>query len=271
MGLTVTLVSGPRRSGKSLVVGLMIDEALEGGAHYLRLTAVNGTKRPPLGVRPPAERCGVSSAEWLCYEQDHIFELLPEALAAIHRRDRNGRVIIEADADPALRHAYPYDQQLFVMAAPRSLGEVFRSVDQAARALQDVLDDTAEFAAEVFGLSFEDLDLDDETREERDLLSKSQIRQFLASPLGDQLATHTQLRPEYHGLLESDVVLVNTAAGGGPAVAEGCRRRLEQLLLRVQTPTAVRPNIFCCDPTDPEDPRRREFLDSLRILCLQRR
>lgn len=271
MGLAVTFVSGPRRSGKSLVAGLLIDEVLERNPHYLRLSAVNGGKRPPVGIDPPKQGCAVASAQWLCYEPDRIFATLPEALAAIHKRDRYGRVIIEADADPVLHHAYPYDQQVFVVPAQQSLGHMFRTSHQAARALQDVLDDTAEFAAEVFGLPHSDGYIDDDTRGDRDLLSKSQIRVFLASPLGDQLATQIQLHPEYHGLVESDVVLINAAAGGAPNVGDGCCRRLEGLLTRAAGPTTARGTIFCCDPTDETDPRRREFLDSLKALCSRER
>ena len=269
MSLTVTLLSGPRRSGKSLIAGLIIDEVLDHRPHYLRLTAVNGGKRPAVGIAPPRERCAVASAQWLCYECERVFEVLPEMLAAIHRKERNGRVIIEADADPVLRHAYPYDHQLFVMPAPQSLSEVFRTSVQAARALQDVLDDTAEFAAEIFGVSHGGGYLDDDTRQERDLLSKSDIRRFLGSPLGDQLATRIQLHPEYHGLVESDVVLINTAAGGVPAIVDGCCRRLERLLSRIHAPGTTGRPVFCCDPADPHDPRRREFVELLRTLCRQ--
>jgi hypothetical protein len=272
MGLTVTLLSGPRRSGKSVVAGLLIEEVLEGRPHYLRLTAVAGGKQPPVGIMPPKHGCGVASAQWLCYAGDRVFEILAEALAAIHHQNQAGHVVIEADADPVLRHAYPYDRQVFVMRAPRALSDVFRSSVQAARALQDALDDTTEFAAEVFGLPHAAATLDDDTREERDLLSRSQIRWFLDSPLGDELASRIQLRPEYHGLIESDVVLVNVAAGGVlPAVVDGCCQRLERLLSRIQGPTGEGRPIFCCDPTDPQDPRRGEFIDTLKTLCWPKR
>ncbi|MCK4659107.1 MAG: hypothetical protein KAV82_06250 [Phycisphaerae bacterium] len=248
-------------------MSLMIEEVADGRAHYLRLSAVNGSKRMPVGINPPGCDCAVASAQWLCYEQERIFEMLPEMLAAIHKRDQSARVIIESDADPALIHAYPYDQQLFVMPAPRSLSDVFRSSTQAARALQDVLDDTAEFAAEVFGVPYDVGYMDDDSWQDRDLLSKSQIEVFLQSPLGNQLATRIQLRPEYHGLVESDIVVINTAAGEKREMAEGCCRRLEQLLHRVQTPITNYRTILCCNPDDPQDPRRHKLLNSLRALC----
>ena len=274
MGLTVTLVSGPRRSGKSLVAGLLVEEVLGCGPHYLRLTSCDGSKRPAIGINPPEKGCGVASAQWLCYERDRVFEVLPEALAAIHRHSRYGRVIIEADADPVLRHAYPYDQQIFVMPAPRSVNDVFRSSVQAARALQDALDDTTEFASEVFGLAptepawKDEPSVEDDPRDERDLLSQSQIRRFLHSQLGDELAVRMQLHPEYHGLIESDVVLVNVGASRVSRVAERrCCERLEQLLARLEPLRGPHRPVFCCDPLDATDPRRAEFLQTLRTVC----
>lgn len=214
----------------------------------------------------------MASAHWLCYECERVFEALPEMLASIYRRDRQGRVVIEADADPALRLAYPYDHQVFVMPAPASLESVFRSSNQAARALQDALDDTAEFALEVFGVSQDDGSLDDDTREERELLTRSQIRRFLDSPLGDQLATRLQLQPQYHGLVECDLVVINTTAGGPPQAWDTqieCRRRLESLLARVGAPAAMRGTVFLCDPADQDDPERQDLIRSLRTVCLQ--
>ena len=252
-----------------MVVDLLIDKVFAKRPHYVRLSAVDGGKRPPLGMVPPTEQCGVASAQWLCYERDRVFEMLPGLLAAIHQRDRSGHVVIEADADPVLRYAYPYDEQLFVIPAPDSLESVFRSSVQAARALQDVLDDTAEFAVEMFGLAPAPSYPDDDSHHDRKLLTKSEIRRFLDTPLGDQLAHRIQLRPEYHGLVESDVVLVNTAAGGTPAMTDGCCRRLERLLLPFQSDGEDRRALFCCNPANPADPERAKFLDSIRSLCLQ--
>ncbi|MCP4590427.1 MAG: hypothetical protein GY842_06775 [bacterium] len=267
MSLSVTLLSGPRRSGKSKVADLLVEEVFDRRPHYVRLSAVNGGKRPPVEVTPPAHSCGVATAQWFCYESERIFELLPTLLAAIHKRDRTGQVIIEADADPALRHAYPYDRQLFVMRAPQAMGDVFRSSIQAARALQDVLDDTAEFAAEVFGVDHGQGYLDDDTREDRDLLSKTQIRMFLDSPLGDQLATRIQLRPEFHGAAESDLILVNTATGTPSTVVGRCCRRLEQMLASVSGSSVADRSVLRCDPQDPSDPGRDDLVETLRTLC----
>jgi len=266
MGLTVTFVSGPRRSGKSTVIQAMLDEPCKRQPHYLRLAAVPGDKRPPpADVKPPG-KCAVRSARWLDYDEDLIFEVLPEALTRIHKRDRNGAVLIEADADPHLRNAYPYDQRVFVMPAPRSLNEVFRTVQQAAQALRHVLDDTAAFASEIYGMLDGSPVGDDDEHEERPAFTVSQMRGFLNSPLGDELATRIQFQPAYHGLVESDVVLINTGVGGMSPMVNECVHRIERLLARLRGPSARKSVVFCCDPLDPKDPLRKKLFKTLKML-----
>lgn len=262
MGLTVTLIAGPRGSGKTTVVRTMIAEVLERPPFYVRLALSEAGVRLPTRSAKLDDLPGVMDAQWICYDRERIFELLPEAMAAIYRRERYGRVIIEADSDPTLRHAYPYDQQVFVVPGPRSLREVFRTPGQAARALQDALDDTSEFAAEVFGLSPTDFSSDDDSGDERALLTKSQIRLFLDSPLGDQLANQIQLQSAYQGLVESDIALINTAFGE-PAAIKTCCDRIKQLLNRTGGGQR-REVLYCCNPLDRADPERAGFLDALR-------
>ena len=267
MGLTVTFVSGPRRSGKSTIIQMMLDELYRKPPHYLRLAAIDGDKVQPPPDATPAMDCGVGSARWLNYDEERIFEVLPEALTRIHRADRYGSVLIEADADPHLRHVYPYDRRVFVMGGPESLSDVFRTVRQAAEALHDVLDDTATFAREIYGmLDGEPLSEADSEREARPELTLSQMRGFLNSPLGEELATRIQFQPAYHGLVESDVVLINTGVGGASEVVDQCVHRLERLLARLRGPSARKSIIYCCDPMDLRDPLRKKVLKRLKEL-----
>ena len=271
MGLTVTFVSGPRRSGKSAVIQTLLDNLYKKDPpHYLRLAEMGGDKKqPPPTTKPPETTCGVHTARWLNYDKDLIFEVLPEALTRIHQQDRYGSVLIEADADPQLRCAYPYDRRLFVMPVPRSLQEVFRTIHQAAQALRDVLDDTAAFAQEIYGMMDTGLE-DDGGHETRPAFTVSQLRGFLNSPLGDELATRIQFQPAYHGLVESDVVLINTGVGGGhPAVLDDCVGRLERLLARLRGPAARKSVLFCCDPLDPKDPQRKQLLKTIKRLLTE--
>lgn len=268
MGLTVTFVSGPRRAGKSAMVCLMIERLWKSKPHYIRLVRIGSDKVPPKPPAKPLTDCGVSSARWLNYDADRIFEILPDALTAIHRRDRYGGVVIEADADPILRHAYPYDHRVFVMPMPESVDSVFRDPAQAAGELRRVLDDTADFASEIFGLFERNGLADSDPPEPRPGLSPGQLRGFLYSPLGDELATRIQLQPPYHGLVESDVVVVNPAGGCAGPESEVCLRRIEHLLERVRGRSGRRSELYVCDPTQTTGKVGRALLKALKPMAI---
>jgi len=266
MGLCVTFVSGLRRSGKSAVIQTMIDRVWKMQPHYIRLVCVGSDKQPPKATSKPPEKCGVSTARWLEYDAQRIFEILPEALAAIHKRDRFGSVVIEADADPNLRHAYPYDHRIFVMPLPTTIEEVFRDVTRAATELRRVLDDTAAFASEIFGL-FTGSDDTPEPKEVRSDPTPSQMRGFLYSPLGDELATRIQLQQPYHGLVESDAIVVNTSVGERGPQTDECLRRIAHLLSRLRGVSNRRGELFLCDPLVPETATCRKLLRALKPMC----
>jgi hypothetical protein len=268
MGLCVTFVSGVRRSGKSAVIRAMIDRLWRRPPHYLRLAKRDSDKRPPKPTAQQPEDCGVASARWIAYDDEHIFEILPDALTTIYKRDRFGSVVIEADADPTLRCAYPYDHRVFVMPLPDGVEQVFRTPPRAAQELQRVLDDTASFASEIFGL-FREPEADyADPAEDRGEASAAQMRAFLYSPLGDELATRIQLQPAYHGLVESDVIVVNNQVGrNGPETPE-CLRRVERLLDRIRGATSRRGQLFICDPCDLGNRDARKLLKALKPMCL---
>ncbi|HEY3244832.1 MAG TPA: hypothetical protein VGM03_15935 [Phycisphaerae bacterium] len=264
MGLCVTFVSGVHRCGKTTLLKLIRDQVVSGPVHYLRLTCRDNGSTPPLRLCDPGEKQGFASSDWVAYDRERIFEILPEALGAIRRHDRHGQVLIEADADPHLRHAFPYDHRVFVMPAPRQLDEVFRTPRQAADAFKQVLNDTTVFASEIFGLFADEgtHDLDSSSSEERPDLTDSQMRSFLNSPLGDELASRIQLQPAYHGLTESDVVVINSLPDQAGPVLRQCVERIECLLSRLgHDPQRTR--LFACNLLDPTDVRRAELLDAL--------
>ncbi len=268
MGLGVTFVSGLRRSGKSALISLMVRELWSTQPHYIRMVRTGGDKLQPKSVARPAEDCGVASARWLEYDSERVFEILPEALTAIHRRDRYGSVVIEADADPNLRYAYPYDHRVLVMPMPESIGDIFREPGQAAHELRRVLDDTAAFASEIFGLFAHNGDEDREPSEARPDFSATQMRGFLYSPLGDELATRIQLQPEYHGLVETDVIIVNPSVGAATVETPVCLRRIERLLERVHGVTGRRGELFVCDPANPTGRVEKKLLKALEPMCV---
>lgn len=269
MGLSVTFVSGPRRSGKSSLIQAMIHQVWKTPPHYLRLAKSGSDKTPPKPCPDkPSTECGVASAKWLDYDPEHVFAILPEALAAIHCRDRYGSVVIEADADPNLRCAYPYDYRVFVMPLPTTIREVFRATDRAAEELRRVLDDTAAFASEIFGL-FDRNGVDGpEPSEDRPDMTKSQMRGFLYSPLGDELATRIQLQQPYHGLVESDVIVVNTRVGQRGPETEECLRRVGRLLARIRGVSGRRGELFMSDLCDQDGSIDRPLLKALKPMCM---
>ena len=267
MGLCVTFVSGSRCAGKSTLIQRMVDRLWKIEPHYMRLVQVGSDKKPP---RPTAKRltnCGVKSARWVEYDSDQIFEVLPEALTAIHRQDPCGSVVIEADTDPALRHAYPYDHRIFIMPRPQVVEEVFRAPPRAAEELQRVLEDTTLFASEVFGLFSHQGQDEVEPSERRPDLTDTQMRGFLYSPLGDELATRIQLQQPYHALVESDVIVVNANAGTPGSETAECLRRIEQMLERIRGISGRRGDLFLCYPRDPDTRIGRRLLKTLKPMC----
>lgn len=265
MGLHVIMVTGPRRAGKSALISCLLKEVCTSEPHYIRLAAVQGTKRAPRKGGRPAGGCGVVTATWVNYDPARVFETLPDALTAIHRRDRRGCVVIEADADPNLRHAYPYDCRIFVMPAPNEVHDVFRTPQQAREVLQSVLHDTALFAGEIFGLAADDGSVD-EAHEPHPDMSDSQIVQLMRTPLGRELNSRIQCQPEYHDIVESDVVVMNTGVGGTSSAADDVVCRLEKLIQQARPGGNRRPEVFCCDITDPQDPRRQKLFGHLDTL-----
>jgi hypothetical protein len=267
MGLSVTFVSGPRAAGKSALIHSMLDHVWKKPPHYLRLVPIGSDKRPPVGSEGTTSQCHVASARWLEYEPELVFDILPGALSGIHKKDRYGAVVIEADADPALRHAYPYDHRIFVMPLPQTLQDVFRDSVRAAHELRRALDDTAAFATEIFGLFAKDGMDDGDCSEPRPPLSRTQMRGFLYSPLGDELATRIQLQPPYHGLVESDVIVVNTSIGTSNEQTAECLRRIERLLERVRGKSGRRGELFLCDPVDVNTRQCKALQKALEPMC----
>jgi len=281
MPLRVIFLCGPPGGGKSTLAGLLTREVLQRPPHYIRRypSAANGA--PALHLAPATDLQGMASFQQTAYTPERVFEILPEVLRNVRRQQRYATVLIEADADPCLRHAFPYDHRLFVMSAPDDVYRVFRRPAEASAALKEVMEDTSAFASEIFGL-FEGAGWGDEEGvhhrkrvrtedgvEEQLEVSEQQVRRFLLSPLGAEIASRIQLQPEYHGMVESDVVLINTAIGPCTASVEECVRRIEVLMGRIRSQTR-RDNVFyCCDPLSPDDPRRDALLQRLRGLLLE--
>jgi energy-coupling factor transporter ATP-binding protein EcfA2 len=268
MKLNVIMLCGPRSSGKSTLVR-MLSSAMDAPAHYLRLVPLEG--QPRMTLLGDLKQSGLASWRRINYEGDRAFEFIPECLNDIAAESSANTVFIEADADPNLRYAYPYDHRIFVMPAPHCVDEVFRSAAEAAGALKDVMDDTAAFASEIFGLF--DAELDDSASfsvndrggvtEERLEITPAQMRRFVGSPLGAEIASRIQLQPDYHGLIESDIVLVNMGIGGTTSIVDRCIDRIQMLISRLSDAPRNTPQLFACDVLDTKDPLQRRLMNSL--------
>ena len=284
MPVETLFINGPAKGGKSIVARLVADEVLERPAHYLRIKHANDGHTNailPLDSDPTGPgRRPWSSQHLVQYTADRVFETIPEALRKVRRIERRAFAVMEADADPALRHAYPYDYRVFVMAAPTDVHAVFRTPRAAAIALQEVMQDTAAFASEIFGL-FESEALEDSVgvvyhppatdrrsgdEVERLEITEAQIRQFLRSPLGGEIASRIQLQPDYHAMVESDVVLINTGVNGETEALTDCLQRIEKLLARIRHDTRRHSVLYWGDITSREDPTYGKLLRRLAAL-----
>jgi len=246
----------------------MVDCLFERPPHYIRLVKMGSDKHRPTRAAHGPKEWGVRSARWLDYDDERVFEALPEVLTAIHREDRYGSVVVEADADPTVRCAYPYDHRVFVMPIPSTVHEVFRDPPCAAEELQRVLDDTAAFASEIFGLFAANPAEDCEPSEERARLTAGDVRGFLCSPLGDELATRIQLQRPYHGLVESEVIVVNTSVRTPGPGSDACLQRIARLLERTRRVCGRVDEMFLVDPLNGDGAVRHRLLDALRPMCL---
>jgi hypothetical protein len=265
MGLTVSLVIGPRHSGKSSLIQIIKDEVCKSEPHLLRLVPCDRDTRSPSSLHFARMQCEGESdctVEHVIYDPERVFETLPEILTRIHAQDRYGCVIIEGDADPNLLQAYPYDFEIFIMPAPECETDIFRSKDQVKKAFEAAMNDTAAFTSEIFGVDGVDDSWSGERKASRPGISETQMMRLLDSPLGQELASRIQCRPDYHGLIDSNAIVVNTGIGATSGAADAVVARLEKLINETG-PSKNGRSIYCCDLLDSNDPRRKKLLTHL--------
>jgi hypothetical protein len=284
MPVETLLISGPREGGKTTLARLIASHVLDRPAHYLRTRLAHDGHTnaivPEECPDPVASGGAWESVFTVTYTPERVFETLPDGLREVRKIDRYGFVVIEADGDPALRHAYPYDYRVFVMPPPTDVHTVFRDTREATAALQQVMQDTASFASEIFGL-FNSTCFDDsvgvshhepastgpcQPAVEHLEIAESQIRGFLSSPLGVEIASRIQLQPEFHALVESDVVVVNTALGRKGDTMKECVKRVERLLGRVRHDARRSSILYWGDFMNIEDATQRKLLRRLKAL-----
>lgn len=277
MSLRTVLVSGPRRSGKSTVIRCFLTSWKRCHPHFIRLASkgiAGAGGRDGFEGGEEAELTeftvgdGLASRRIFCYDENNIFVEFPVVLGEIHGQDRNGLVVLESNADPVLRYSYSYDFRIFVIPLPSRVYEVFRTPEEAAQALKELLKDTMTFATEFFGVQ-EDGETPEPSapREERVDLSSTQWRGLLYSPLGEELATRMQLQTDYHGLLESDLVIINSGLGKETAQTQSCIDRLDSLLGTLHRISGRRTECFVCNVLEDDDLVTRHLLKTIGPLA----
>lgn len=284
MSLRTLLINGPSGGGKTTVARLILQEVLNQPVHLVRLRpARDGHTNAIEQAECLEDDPGWASRHCVSYTAERVFETLPEAIRAARRCNSTGLAIIEADGDPHIRHAYPYDYRLFVMPPPTQVHEIFREPKDAAIALQEVMQDTAAFASEIFGL-FDAKGLDDSVgvrhskvalpglrpgaprRFERLDIAETQLRHFLGSPIGAEIAARIQLQPVYHALVEADMVLINTGLSGCGEATKECIQRTEKLLSRIRHDARQHSVLYWGNLANPNDPARGKLIRRLRNL-----
>ncbi|HWL94275.1 MAG TPA: hypothetical protein VNT79_12150, partial [Phycisphaerae bacterium] len=142
-----------------------------------------------------------------------------------------------------------------IMSPPGSMEDVFRPAQETAGAIERAMHDTAEFAAELFGL--ERVDPHDSAwfraheDPNRDYSSDTQtVEEFLDSPIGIEITARLQLRPMFQGVVDADVVFLNTAVATNMKTLAACAQRIERILEPVNTRLQRRTYFAAGDPLD---------------------
>lgn len=279
MPLTAMLIVGPPESGKRAFAERVAPRlSLDNPPKVLRLRRRPGIESPCVAPADDGEACRGLETFVVDYCPERVFEELSSAIKTVRGRQKYCTTFVLGEPDPALRYAFEYAGRVFLLSPALSMPHVFRPAREAARALQEVMQDTAAFASEIFGL-FEHGLLGAEDAATKTLilgrdrmfteqvnLSPDDVRRFLATPLGVEIASRIQLQPAYHGLAESDVIVVNAGAVGDTAEADRALRSVEMFLARIADATARPRPVFQCDFSDDDDPVLPAVIHTLKPL-----
>jgi len=268
---TILHISGPPASGKTTLARILAARAGASRPYYLRLDV--HTERPAQPLRLSVSLDEMADCARRTVRSDLVFEEVSEAIREIAPPDERPTIIVETGAEPCFRHAYPYDVKVFILAVPDDLETVFRSPMETAVAIDRAMEDTAEFAAELFGLDrdFHDsgaLPAIDATRDGRATAEIAQsAEEFLQSDVGTEIASRMQLQPAYHAIIDSDVILLNLAAGKDRELTMRCAQQIVSLLGPLQRRLGRRYWFAACN-LEAADPFARRGLETIEALLL---
>lgn len=209
-----------------------------------------------------AQRPGWAGVWPLRYRGEEVLTALPELIERIRAdlRTQPSVIAIEAAPDPLLRHAYAYDLRAFLLSPDEDEGVLFRSNDEARLALREILRDSSTFNAQIFAAG-QELAEDDPALSAIALpdpagaaeVNESQVEEFLAQPLGAELAMRVHLQPRFSAMADADIIILDMSAGPGSEHNLSWQRLLG-LLGRVRKRHGRHPLTYACDLSDPQDP-----------------
>ncbi len=251
-------ISGPAGSGKTLLIRRLSSLLRADRIYHIRFDLSAGDGPPMLRLVSSAEH---NARVMHCYVRPElVFETFADVLPRIAQPDESAIIFVETNSNPCFRHAFPYDVKVFQMTAPKSIEGVFRTADETAGAIHRAMHDTAEFAAELFGLDrlsphdsalLPSLDPHDAASHDHD----QSVDEFLNSPMGTEISVRMQLRPEFQGIIDADVVFLNNAIQPNIFMENTCVARIEELLDRLRHRLERRSWFAACDPLDGADPK----------------
>ena len=264
---TILHISGPPASGKTTLAELLAARAQGTKPDYLRFDL--GTDTAPRTLRIADSLSDMASVTHQTVQSELVFEEIADALKTITANSDGKTIFVETNAQPCFRHAYPYHVKVFVMLPPPTLGVIFRSEAETAEAIQRAMDDTAEFASELFGMGAGPQDstmLPNVKLPDARSQPAQSVEEFLNSDVGTEIAARMQLQPEYHAIMDSDVILLNVGLCHDEAVTARCARRIDALLETLRQRLGRQHWFVACNPFDGDDPRCRRGLERIELL-----
>jgi hypothetical protein len=254
------LVLGPSGTGRSGFIEALAGEHPD---HRWHLVQVEEHAKQGADVQPiMAQRPGWAGAWRLPYRREEVLTALPELIERVQAdvRSQPSVIVMEAAPDPLLRHAHAYDLRVFILSPVDDEAVLFRSNDEARLALREILRDSTTFSAQILAAG-QDLAEGDPSlaaiappnSDGAAEVSEAQVEEFLAQPLGVELAMRVHLQPRFAGMADADIIILDVSA------EPCCERslvwqRLLGLLGRVRKGSGRGPLTYACDLSDPQDP-----------------